>query len=162
VPVTPFAVLKRPFVYRVREFDEAAEEAAVKYWSETYAPEDPAIHQRIFREDRATLAPLQGQERQTWLQVIRLGETALVGIPGVMFAALGLEIRRRSPFRWTYVIGLANDTLGYLGNREAYELGGYQLWAGMHSPSAPGTGEAMVEQALAMLREAHAAAAAPS
>jgi hypothetical protein len=162
VPVTPFAVLKRPFVYRVREFDEAAEEAAVKYWSETYAPEDPAIHQRIFREDRATLAPLQGQERQTWLQVIRLGEIALVGIPGEMFAALGLEIRRRSPFRWTYVIGLANDTLGYLGNREAYELGGYQLWAGMHSPSAPGTGEAMVEQALAMLREAHAAAAAPS
>jgi len=156
VPVAPMAVLKRPFTYRIREFDEAAEEAAVKYWSETYAPEDLAIHQRILREDRATLAPLQGQERQTWLQVIRLGEIALVGIPGEMFAALGLEIRRRSPFRWTYVIGLANDTLGYIGNREAYELGGYQLWAGLHSPSAPGTGEAMVEQALAMLREVHA------
>jgi len=162
VPITPLAVLKRPFVYRMREFDEAQEEAAVKYWSETYLPEKPEPNQRVFREMRAEMAPLQGQERQTRLQVIRLGEIALVGIPGEMFAALGLEIRRRSPFRWTYVIGLANDTLGYIGNREAYELGGYQLWAGLHSPSAPGTGEAMVEQALAMLRELRAQPTRPA
>ena len=32
-----------------------------------------------------------------------------------------------------------------------YSRGGYQLWAGWHSLSAPGTGEAMVEQALKML-----------
>jgi len=153
VPTAPLRALKRPFVYRIREFDEAPEEAAVKYWSETYAPEDPLVHQRIFREDRAALAPLQGQRRETWLQVIRLGEIAFVGVPGELFSRLGLEIRRRSPFRHTYVVGLANDTIGYLGDREAYALGGYQLWAGLHSPSAPGTGEALVEQALEMLGE---------
>ena len=156
IPVTPLAVLKRPFVYRMREFDEAREEAAVKYWSETYTPANPEANQQVFRAMRAEMAPLQGQERQTWLQVIRLGEIALVGVPGELFAALGLEIRRRSPFRYAYVIGLANDTVGYIGNRDAYDLGGYQLWAGLHSPSAPGTGEAMVEQALAMLHEVRA------
>ena len=76
-----------------------------------------------------------------------------MGIPGEMFAALGMEIRRRSPLRYTYVVGLANGTIGYIGDRASHELGGYQLWAGFHSPSAPGTGEAMVEQALEMLRE---------
>jgi hypothetical protein len=155
VPVTPLAVLKRPFTYRLREFDEAQEEAAVRYWSETYLPDNPEPNQEVFRAMRTEMAPLQGQQRQTWLQVIRLGEVALVGVPGEMFAALGLELRRRSPFRHTYIVGLANDTIGYLGNREAYDLGGYQLWAGWHSPSAPGTGEAMVEQALAMLREVY-------
>jgi hypothetical protein len=155
-PTAPLRSLKRPFVYRVREFDEAQEEAAVRYWSETYTPEDPAVHQRIFREMRAEMAPVQGQARETCVQVIRVGEIALVGVPGELFARLGLEIRRRSPFRHTYVIGLANDTLGYIGDREAYALGGYQLWAGWHSLSAPGTGEAMVEQALGMLREVRA------
>jgi hypothetical protein len=153
VPASPLMVLRRPFTYRMRSFDEAKEGAAVKYWAETYEAAGAEGLQSVFRDMRAEMAPAQGQERQTWLQVIRLGDVALVGLPGEMFAALGMEIPRRSPFRYTYVIGLANDTIGYIGDRASYELGGYQLWAGLHSPSAPGTGEAMVEQALAMLRE---------
>ena len=35
------------------------------------------------------------------------------------------------------------------------ELGGYQTWTGLHSFTAPGTGEAVVETALDMLRELH-------
>jgi len=155
IPAAPLRVLKREFIYRKRRFDEAAEEAAVRYWSETYAPGDPEGTQRVFREMREQMAPVQGEERQAWLQVMRLGEVALACVPAELFARLGLEIRRRSPFRHTCVIGLANGTIGYVGDRAAYELGGYQLWAGMHSPSAPGSGEAMVEQALAMLREVH-------
>ena len=156
VDMPPLAAHKRPFAYRRRHFDEAQEEAAVRYWSETYTPENPTSTQDIFRAMRAEMAPLQGEPREATLQVIRLGEVALVGVPAELFARLGLEIRRRSPFRHTYVIGLANGTIGYVGDREAYELGGYQLWAGMHSPSAPGTGEALVEQALEMLQELYA------
>jgi len=141
-----------PFVYRLREFDGAAQEAAVKYWTEKYTPESAQQTQQVFRDMRAEMAPVQGEERRTRLQVIRLGEVALVGVPGELFARLGLEIRRRSPFRYTYVIGLANDTIGYIGDRDSYALGGYQLWAGTHSPSAPGPGEALVEQALERLR----------
>jgi hypothetical protein len=85
--------------------------------------------------------------------VIRLGNIAVVGIPGELFASLGIEIRRRSPFRWTYLVGLANGSIGYIGDSAAYRLGGYQLWAGQHSPSAPGTGEALVEQVIVMLTE---------
>jgi len=145
------ASAKRPFAYRLREFDEAAEEAAVRYWSETYTPENPEANASVFRAMRADMAPVAGQERETSLTVMALGDVALVGLPGEIFAALALEIRRRSPFRNTYVIGLANGTLGYVGDRPSYALGGYQLWVGWHSLSAPGTGEAMVEQALEML-----------
>ena len=156
MPVRPMVVLKRPFTWRMRSFDEAAQEEAVRYWSETYAASGPEGVPDVFREMRAQMAPVQGEERETWLQVIRLGEIALVGVPAELFARLGMAIRRRSPFRHTFVIGLANGTMGYVGDRDAYDLGGYQLWAGMHSPSAPGTGERMVEQVLAMLREAYA------
>ncbi len=155
--VEPFIALRRPFSYRVRRFDEAAEEAAVRYWSQTYTPEDPLAHQDVFRRMREEMAPVQGEEREISLTVIRLGGVALVGLPGEIFARLGLELRRRSPFRYTCIIGLANGTLGYVGDRDAYDLGGYQLWAGWHSVSEPGTGEAMVEQALQMLDELYVA-----
>lgn len=155
--VEPLIALRRPFSYRLRRFDEAAEEAAVKYWSETYTPEKPQTHQQVFRQMREEMAPVQGEEREISLQVIRLGDVALVGLPGEIFARLGLEVRRRSPFRNTYIVGLANGTLGYVGDRASYALGGYQLWAGWHSLSEPGTGEAMVEQALEMLEDVYAA-----
>lgn len=157
IPASPMVTIKRPFRWRIRRFDEAAEADAVRYWSETYEPRDPEATREIFRTMREQMAPLQGEERETWLQVIRLGEIALVGVPAELFARLGLAIRRRSPFRHTFVVGLANGTIGYVGDRAAYDLGGYQLWAGWHSPSKPGTGEALVEQALEMLHEVHAA-----
>lgn len=145
--------LRRPFTYRLRTFDEEKEAAAVEYWTGKYTPQNPEGYRKIFGDMRREMAPVQGEERQTWLHAVRLGDVALVGIPGEMFARLGLAIRRRSPFRNTYVIGLANGSIGYLGDRDAYRLGGYQLWAGWHSLSEPGTGDAMVDQAVAMLEE---------
>jgi ribosomal protein S18 acetylase RimI-like enzyme len=102
---------------------------------------------------RAELAPVQGEQRTTLLTAIRLGEVAVVGIPGEMYARLGLDLRRRSPFRHTIIVGLANEEIGYIPDRKAYEDGGYQTWVGTHCCVAPGTGEAMVEQALGMLEE---------
>ena len=53
----------------------------------------------------------------------------------------------------TVITELANDWIGYVGDREAYELGGYQVWMGLHSYVEPGTGERMVEEAVEMLKE---------
>jgi hypothetical protein len=63
------------------------------------------------------------------------------------------EIKRRSPFRYTYVAELANDWIGYLPDRKGFELGGYQTWTGLHCYAEPGTGEAIVEETVAMLEE---------
>ena len=150
----PVRCLKQRFEYRVRHFDEDAEEAAVRTYCARYVqPEAAESYVEVFRQSRRGLAPKRGETRCTWLQVIRLGEVALVGVPGEMFGALGLEIRRRSPFRHTFVVGLANDWIGYLPDREGMKLGGYQCWTGLHSFVAEGTGQRMVEEALALLGE---------
>ena len=86
-----------------------------------------------FRGMRKELAPQQGQVRKTWLQAILIGDIAIVGVPGEFFTVLGQEIKRRSPFRFTYVFELANDYIGYIPDRHAFELGGYQVWTGLHS-----------------------------
>jgi len=76
-----------------------------------------------------------------------------VGVPGEFFGQLGIEIKRRSPFRYTYVIGLANDYIGYIPDREAYDLGGYQIWTGLHSFVERGTGEEIVAETIRILEE---------
>lgn len=147
------AVLNRPFTYHLRHFDETKAAADMKFYMGKYVPEEAEYWIEVFRQMRVEMSPLQGEPRQTKLMAIRLGEIAFVGIPGEMFARLGLELRRRSPFRHTCVVGLANEEIGYIPDRKAYEDGGYQTWPGWHSRLEPGTGEAMVDQAVETLGE---------
>ena len=119
---------------------------------------DPKVAQfvvDVFRDMRKELAPMKGQERKTWVQAIQIGDTAVVGVPAEFFTVLGIEIKRRSPFRYTYVFELANDYIGYIPDRRGHELGGYQTWTGLHSYAAPGTGEAIVAEALKLLERLH-------
>jgi hypothetical protein len=151
--VKSVAALKRPLKFRVRNFDEAAEEAAVTRYCRKYAPGGAEAIIPVFRNMRRELAPQQGQERETWVQVLRIGDIAIVGVPAEYFTQLGLDIKNRSPFRHTYIAELANDWIGYLPNLEGHKLGGYQVWTAFHSYAEPGTGERIADQAVAMLKE---------
>jgi hypothetical protein len=86
----------------------------------------------------------------TEVQVLEAGPTAILGLPGETFVALGSAIRRRSPYHHLLIATLANDSgaLSYIGDRAAYELGGYEL---MHTPIAAGAGEILVEEAVRLL-----------
>ncbi len=64
------------------------------------------------------------------IQAIRVGEFAIVGIPFETLVEIGLEIKDRSPFAKTMVIGLANGRHGYLPPPEQHRLGGYETWLG--------------------------------
>lgn len=64
------------------------------------------------------------------IQAIRIGEYAIVGIPFETLVEIGLEIKDRSPFTRTMVIGLANGRHGYLPTPEQHRLGGYETWLG--------------------------------
>ncbi len=145
--------LRKEITVKVRHFDEAAEERAVTAYC-TKRIKDPAWAKstiETFREMRKRLAPQQGQERKTWVQVILIGDVAIVGVPGEFFTVLGQEIKRRSPFRYTYVFELANDYIGYIPDQRGFDRGGYQVWTGLHSFLERGTGEKIVSAAVELL-----------
>ncbi len=154
-PVPHLAGLKRRFSFKVRTFDEAQEDEKVSSYCKKRGPSHADSTIEVFRKQRKVLAPHQGEERNTWLQALVIGDVAFVGVPAEFFTKLGQEIKRRSPYRYTYVAELANDWIGYLPDRKAFELGGYQTWTGLHSYAAPGTGEAIVAEAVKMLHELH-------
>lgn len=155
-PVDRIVSLKKKFNFNVRRFDEQKEESAVTAYCNKYSGKGASGVIDVFRAQRQILAPMQGNERSTWLQTIVIGDIAIVGVPAEFFTALGQEIKRRSPYRYTYVAELANDWIGYLPDRKAFELGGYQTWTGLHSYADPSTGETMVKEIVAMLKEIHA------
>ncbi|MFO0808592.1 MAG: carbon-nitrogen hydrolase family protein [Gemmataceae bacterium] len=149
------AALKSEFRYRIRTFDEAVEDQKVVSYCTTRTPAQAAGTIDVFRKQRAVLAPQQGKDRSTWMQVLLIDDVAIVGVPAEFFTGLGLEIKRRSPFRYTYVAELANDWIGYLPDRRGFEHGGYQTWMGLQSFTEPGLGEAIVDEAIQMLQRLH-------
>jgi len=152
-PVARLAAIKEPFEFRVRAFEEAAEEAAVTSYCRKRVGSEEAAEgiALVFRTQRAEIAPHQGETRTTSIQTFAVGDVAIVGVPAEFFTVLGQEIKRQSPFRHTFVSELSNDWVGYVPDRKGHELGGYQTWTGHHSYCEPGTGERMVATALSQL-----------
>ncbi|QOV91975.1 neutral/alkaline non-lysosomal ceramidase N-terminal domain-containing protein [Humisphaera borealis] len=64
------------------------------------------------------------------IQAIRIGDLAVCGFPFETFVETGLDMKKRSPFPQTMVIGLANGRHGYLPTPEQHKLGGYETWLG--------------------------------
>ena len=97
-----------------------------------------------------SLAAMLADYNPVDVQVLRIGETDLVGLPGECFVEYGLEIRSRSP-RQAYVISLANGELqGYIVTPEAADAGGYEA---TNSVFAPEAGAMLVETALELCDE---------
>lgn len=155
-PVRRVVGIREEITLRFRDFDEREDDAAVvAYCSKRMPPEWAGKTIEIFRDMRESLAPRKGEEFRTWVQAIALGDIALVGVPAEFFTALGQEIKRQSPYRYTYVFELANDYIGYVPDEAAYDLGGYQVWTGLHSYVDRGSGEVIVSAAVDLLRRLH-------
>lgn len=80
---------------------------------------------------RRTLSLAKASESVTVpVQALHIGEFAVCTLPFEVFAEIGLDVKKRSPFPRTMVISLANGTNGYLPTPEQHELGGYETWMG--------------------------------
>ena len=74
------------------------------------------------------------------IQVIRLGEAAIVALPGEVFVETGMNIKAASDASQTFIVSLANAYIGYICTDKALtEEGGYETWAAMSSLPAVGT-----------------------
>lgn len=85
------------------------------------------------------------------VQVIAFSDDlAIVALPGEIFVELGLAIKAASPFKRTFIAELANGSIGYVPNREAYPQGNYEV---VSARGAEGSGERLVEGAVKLLKE---------
>ncbi|MDP3070260.1 MAG: hypothetical protein Q8N18_08225 [Opitutaceae bacterium] len=117
--------------------------------------DDPKFLEKVWAFKVLDVFGRTTQPLEVEVQVIALGrDLAWVSLPGEVFVELGLAIKAASPFRHTIIAELANGSIGYIPTRRAYGEGNYEP---VSARCAAGSGELLVETALRLLREAHAA-----
>jgi neutral ceramidase len=95
------------------------------------------------------LEKLRQHHAQAEVQVLRVGDTFLIGLPGEQFVEYALRIKSQSPHR-TFVISLANGELqGYIVTPEAEAAGGYEAQMSLFPAAA---GDALTAAALKLIR----------
>jgi hypothetical protein len=87
----------------------------------------------------------------TEIEVLKLGNIYLLGLPGEILVELGLEIKKRAGLENLFVVTLSNDTIGYVCHNQAYDEGGYEPGSGTNL--AKGSGEIMIKEALDLISQ---------
>ncbi|MHC4557139.1 MAG: hypothetical protein ACYS80_07515, partial [Planctomycetota bacterium] len=87
----------------------------------------------------------------TEIQVLRLGDIHILGLPGEVLIEVGLQIKKRAGLENLLIITISNDAIGYVCHSAAYDEGGYEPGSGTNL--AKGAGEIMVKQALELIEQ---------
>ena len=127
----PLEMMQRTITLKHRKPSEQQIERAKTILEITSKSEKAKLPVKAESYARATMRMLEEEKTITLpLQAIRIGDLAIVGIPFETLVEIGLEIKERSPFGTTMVVGLANGRYGYLPTPEQHQLGGYETWLG--------------------------------
>lgn len=96
------------------------------------------------------------------VHLLRVGDCAIVGVPGELFVELGLQIKEQGvkeqgALRQIMIAGFANGNIGYIPTRAAYAEGGYEVddayrYYGYPAALAPEAGEQIVAHAVQLTR----------
>lgn len=146
-PAVRLGSLWRRVVLPIRDYSQFWSEADVELKApqvlETYRKEVEYLQQ-----EGAYAVPAR-------VQAARVGRFGLVGLPGMPFVELGLQVQQASPFQKTLVVGNTGGDVGWVIPRAAFETGGFEAWPARSAKVGPGGGEFLAEQAVVLLRLLH-------
>jgi hypothetical protein len=98
------------------------------------------------------LREMQGSDILIKQICFAVDDTAFISFPGELFTEIGAQIKAESPFHRTYIVGLANGTVGYIPTRKAIGEGGYAVDTRRVDADAE---EVIVRESLSLLLRVH-------
>lgn len=93
-------------------------------------PKDVGVKDWTFAKEIVLLDASLKKERATEVEVqaVKLGPAIFLSNPAELFVEFGLDLKKRSPFPFTFPVELANGCVGYVPTEEALSPtgGGYE------------------------------------
>lgn len=89
-------------------------------------------------------------------QLIQIGPLAIATMPGEVFCSIGLAIKEKSPFAYTWVSSLANGAIGYVPSGKVLdekEGGGYEARLTRGTSTIPEADKIFIDNALEMMQD---------
>jgi hypothetical protein len=93
-----------------------------------------SANQRLNAAKRFYNNPDRPKIRSLEQQAVRIGDAVFVTFPGELFAEIGLRIKKESPFKKTYILGLAAGEGGYLPASKEFTDGDYEVDGSDYGP----------------------------
>ncbi len=85
------------------------------------------------------------------VQVMRLGDMAIVSMPGEPFAEIGVAVKKASPFAITMFCGYSSGEGGdYMPTEAEYTLGGYEV---QRTPYGTGAAEKLIRETITLYND---------
>jgi neutral ceramidase len=107
----------------------------------------------LFASEALKIAARGDFSQEAEVQALCVGRAAIVAMPGEIFVEYQLQFKRRSPSPYSFLIGYANNYLGYVPTPEALLQGGYEARPMSWSQFAPEAGANMLDAGLELLDE---------
>jgi hypothetical protein len=92
------------------------------------------------------LEPVQAE-----VQVLHIGDFAIVTAPGEIFNQIGVKVKNDSPFTHTWFLSCTNGSIGYVPIPQAYADGGYEVTHA--SQVSPEAASILTQSCLDLLRD---------
>jgi hypothetical protein len=90
------------------------------------------------------------------IQALRVGDLAIVVLPGEPFVEAQLEIKQRSPAKRTFLAHMSNRYVGYIPTVDAIRRGGYETRPSCGSKLAPQALQTITDRSVQLLEELYA------
>ncbi|MCB0689818.1 MAG: neutral/alkaline non-lysosomal ceramidase N-terminal domain-containing protein [Saprospiraceae bacterium] len=116
VPLKKMTITEEQFAWAKEVMDRVAKEGMPPLQADGIPDEVYASKWIKMYEEQEEIDSLE-------VQVIQIGDLALVGLPGEMFNEFGIYIKENSPFPNTIVMGLANAAAGYFPTKVSFTQG---------------------------------------
>ncbi len=116
----------------------------------------------MFEWARASLEVLKEGKFSEKIEIevflLAFNNAILIGIPGEVFAEIGVKIKESSVFKYTFILGYTNGLIGYIPTKGAFLKGGYEVevahkYYGAISPLSPEAERVLIDEVLRLMKE---------